>query len=69
MYVFIVLVEFGKLSGRLFGNSCSLGLVYVFKYKCLIVNSVFSNLGFLNLTIIRRLKISLVLDYSKVCHL
>ena len=69
MYVFIVLVKFGILGGRLFGNSCSLGLVYVFKYKCLIVNLVFSNLGFWNLTIIHRLKINLVLDYSKACIL
>ena len=30
MYVFIFLVQFGKLSGRLLGDSCSLGLQYVF---------------------------------------
>ena len=36
MYVFLVLVKFGYLSGRLLGNSCS--LQYVSKYKYLIVN-------------------------------
>ena len=30
MYVFILLIKFGYLSGRLLGNSCSLGLQYVF---------------------------------------
>ena len=30
MYLFIFLVKFGLLSGRLLGNSCSLGLRYVF---------------------------------------
>ena len=31
MYVFIVLVKFGKLSDRLLGNSCSVGFRYVLK--------------------------------------
>ena len=30
MYAFIFLFEIGLLSGRLLGNSCSLGLIYVF---------------------------------------
>ena len=33
--------KFGLLCGRLLGNSFSLGLQYVSKYKYLIVNSVF----------------------------
>ena len=43
MYVFIVLVKFGLLSGRLLGNTCSHSTYDMFsKYKYLIDNSVFS---------------------------
>ena len=38
---FHILVKFGLLSGRLFGNSCSLGLRYVSWYKYLSVVLVF----------------------------
>ena len=47
MHVFLYCVKFGYLIGRLFGNSCSLGLRYglvIFKY--MIVNLVFSHLRF-----------------------
>ena len=43
-FFIIVLVKFGLQSGRLLGNSCSLGLRYVLKYKYLIV-TLFSRLG------------------------
>ena len=50
IYVFIVLVKFLYVSGRLLRNSCSIGLRYVFKYTYMYqtVNLVFPHLGFLS---------------------
>ena len=51
-YVPHIVFKFGKLSGRLSGNSWSLGLRYVFKKKYLIVNLVFPTSVFLSGTFI-----------------
>ena len=42
MYVFIFLVQFGLISGRLLGKSCSFGLRYVFVVKVPISKCHFS---------------------------